>query len=67
MNGKLGKIFSRTATPQDAEPLGEDMVPSPDAIAERSALTEPKEKSDPKAAHGPFASSALAPVRDFTG
>ena len=61
----LGVAFGAFAA-GEPDALGEDMVPSPDALAERSALCEPKSRSDAdRPATGPFSTSAPAPLRDF--
>jgi len=67
MTTKLGKLLGRSAEGTEKETIGEDMVPSPDALAQRSALSDATDFSHPKSSTGPFSSIARAPVRDFTG
>ena len=66
MSSRFRKLFSRTVIASDAEPLGEDMAPSPLALAERSALSTENSDADSGSA-SPFSSAAPAPIRDYAG
>jgi len=66
MSDTLSWLLGRRASVADRQALGEDMVPSPEALAERSSLSRAaSEASDDKQSNGPFRSAALGPVRDF--
>jgi len=67
MTRKFRDMFGRSANERDDEPLGEDMAPSPMALAEHSALTEVSATDSRAPVNGPFLGNAPAPIRDFTG
>lgn len=68
MSGTFTRLFQRDDAPSDPDTLGEDMVPSPSALAERSALAEPERDRAPKYGRAkPFSTAIAAPMRDFTG
>ena len=67
MNKTLSKLLGRRTGKSDIEPLGEDMAPSPGALAERTALSSAKSKPVTETSAGPFRTAANAPARDFTG
>jgi len=67
MNETIGKFLRRCTGKPDSEPLGEDMAPSPDALAERTALSLSTSKSAAQKSPGPFRTAVRAPVRDFIG
>ena len=67
MTGTFSRLLGRSRKNSDSEPIGEDMVPSPDTLAERTALSKAETQTDLNTTVGPFRSAAIAPVRDFTG
>ncbi len=67
MNSRIKKLFGLKQTTKDPVSLGEDMVPSPCALDERSALSTEATEFRIKKSSGPFKSSVQAPMRDFTG
>lgn len=67
MTRKFRDLFGRKPNERDEEPLGEDMAPSPMALAEHSALTEVSPPVRRVAMRKPFVGNAPAPIRDFTG
>ena len=67
MTGTFCWLLGRIRKSSDSEPIGEDMVPSPDALAERTALSKAASQADLDSSVGPFRSAAIAPMRDFTG
>ncbi len=67
MGGTLKRLFGMEMASADTVSLGEDMAPSPHALAERTALRADEPIDGIDKASGPFASAAQAPMRDFTG
>lgn len=65
MGDRLERLFGRGQSGGEIEPLGEDMAPSPIALAERSALSGDVSSTVSTNQGGPFSSSVQAPVRDF--
>ena len=67
MSNKIKRLFGLNAAVTEPEPLGEDMAPSPHALAERTALSNADRTTVRTRASGPFVSTARAPLRDYTG
>ncbi len=67
MNNRIKQLLGFEQTVKEPVSLGEDMVPSPNALDERSALSTETTTFNRKPSSGPFKSAAQAPLRDFTG
>lgn len=67
MSGKIKRLFGFEGGQSDPEPLGEDMAPSPYALAERTALSGDTADAPASDSSSPFVNTMQAPLRDFTG
>lgn len=65
MTGTINKLLGRQERAIEKQAIGEDMVPSPDALAERSALSGGAADASVKSNTRPFRSAVDGPVRDF--
>jgi len=65
MSNRINRLLGRNETNSEKEVIGEDMVPSPDTLAERSALSGASEPAA-KRPSGPYRTVARQPLPDFT-
>jgi len=63
MNDRMKRLFGNDKAQTEIESLGEDMAPSPHALAERSALSAENLEPSVKSSSSPFVTAAQAPIR----
>jgi hypothetical protein len=61
----LKQLFGRRAADNHDDVIGEDMAPSPTALAEHTALTGKHDQQPARPSRKPFVSRAKTPIRDF--
>jgi len=61
----LKQLFGRRAAETQDDVLGEDMAPSPSALAEHTALSGKHDATPLEQSRTPFSSRAKTPIRDF--